>query len=95
MKTVDFQGMRNLLSVWRSKQDGDFEEAVRLLDQSEVLGQPFGKELTLQVLDYTDGKWVPGMAPGGRAMSGLSDWYSFIRHDLGWTGPIRLAVAAI
>lgn len=94
MNPIDIQGMRNLLNVWRSKQDGDFEDAVRLLDQSEVLGKPFGKELTLQVLDYTDGEWIPCVAPGGRTMSNLNDWYSFIRNDLEWTGPVRLAVAA-
>lgn len=85
----DLKDMKGALSLCRSK---DWAEAVRLLDQSEVLGTPWGAVFTLQVMDYTTGEWIP-CTVGGKTENSMAHLYRFIRSELQWEGPVRLAVA--
>lgn len=64
-------------------------EAVRLLDQAEVLNAPPGHKMTVQVLDYTDGEWKEFKSN----LLGLGAAYSLARK-IDPDGPVRLAIAA-
>ena len=83
--------MRGLLDTWRRQDKDGREEVVRLLDQAALTGMAFGHAMTMQVLSYVACEWVPCDAPNGRVTSSLDDWHKFIREDLAWTGPIRVA----
>lgn len=65
-------------------------EAVRILDQHELdAGKPCDRCL-LQVLDYTTGEYVDLGIPA----AGMTHLVRLVRGDLGYDGPIRLAMAA-
>ena len=70
-----------------------WDDVVRLLDQSEVMGTAWGEACTMQVLDYDTGEWLQ-CTPDGKAIYSLGYWYELIRSELAWDGPVRLAVAA-
>ena len=88
---ADVNRMRGLLDTWRRQDKDGREEVVRLLDQAALTGMAFGHAMTMQVLSYVACEWVPCDAPNGRVTSSLDDWHKFIREDLAWTGPIRVA----
>lgn len=90
MKTLTTTQAKNNLSVCLSK---GWEDVVRLLDQSEVMGRDWGSACTLQVLDYVTGEWHL-CAAGEKATYSMAHLYRFIRADLAWCGPVRLAIAA-
>jgi hypothetical protein len=69
-----------------------WDDAVSLLDQSNVLGTPWGQACTMQVMNYHNGNWVD-YAADGIATYDLKHWYTLIRLVLYWDGPIKLAVA--
>lgn len=70
-----------------------WNDAVRILDQSEVLGTPWGEACTMQLIEYTTGEWVV-YAPTKKATNTLTALYKLIRGDLAWSGPVRLAIAS-
>lgn len=70
-----------------------WDDVVRLLDQSEVMGTAWGKACTMQVIDYGTSNWV-NCTPKGKAVYSMAHWYKLIRSELAWDGPVRLAVAA-
>lgn len=92
-ETADVQTLKNELSVWTCKNGGDGQEVVRLLDQAELGRVKWGHVLALQVLSYQTGLWIL-FNPPKASLRSLQSWYSFIRWELSWTGPIRLVVAA-
>ena len=92
-ETADVQTLKNELAVWRCKGGGDGQEVVRLLDQAELGQVKWGQVLALQVLSYQTGRWVL-FNPPTASLRSLQGWYSFVRWELNWTGPIRVAVAA-
>jgi hypothetical protein len=89
----DIQSLKNELAVWRSKGGGDSQEVVRLLDQAELGHVKWGQVLSLQILSYQTGDWIL-FNPPKASLRSLQAWYSFVRWELNWTGPIRVAVAA-
>ena len=82
--------IKSMLVLCKAK---GLDDAVRLLDKSELMDQPWGSECTLQVIDCVTGKWLQ-CTPDGKAIYSLSHWNELIRADLAWAGPVRLAVAA-
>lgn len=90
---VDLQSLKNELAVWRCKGGGDGQEVVRLLDQAELGRVKWGQVLSLQVLSYQTGRWML-FNPPKASLRSLQGWYSFVRWELNWTGPIRVSVAA-
>lgn len=92
-ETADIQTLKNELSVWTCKNGGDGQEVVRLLDQAELGRVKWGQVMTLQVLSYRTGRWIL-FNPPKASLRSLQSWYSFVRWELNWTGPIRVAVAA-
>ena len=86
------QSVKDELAVWLSK-GGDGQEVVRLLDQAELGRVKWGQVMTLQLLNYQTGRWIL-FCPPKASLRSLQGWYSFIRWELNWTGPIRVAVAA-
>ena len=68
-------------------------DVIRLLDQSEVLDKAWGAACILQVLDYETGKWITCALVGKKTYS-MAHLYLFIRSELKWDGPVRVAVAA-
>ena len=79
-----------MMALCKSK---GWDDCVRLLDQSEVMGTPWGEACTMQVLDYMTGEWLQ-CTPDGKTMYSMTHWYKLIRSELAWDGPVRLAVAA-
>lgn len=90
---VDIQTLKNELAVWLSKRGGDGQEVVRLLDQAELGRVKWGQVLALQVLSYQTRCWIL-FNPPKASLRSLQGWYSFVRWELNWTGPIRVSVAA-
>lgn len=86
----NLDAIKSMLAICKSK---GWDDVVRLLDQSEVLGEGWGEYCTMQAMDYMTGEWVP-CTPGGKAIYSLGYWHSLIRSELAWDGPVRLAVAA-
>lgn len=86
----DLETIKAALSVCESK---GWTDVVRLLDQSEVLGTAWGAACTLQVLDYGTGEWIP-CTVAGKTRYSMAHLYRFIRSELAWDGPVRLAVAS-
>lgn len=79
---------RRMIALVRSKWPD--AEAVRILDQHELdAGKPCDRCL-LQVLDYKSGEYVDLGIPA----AGMTQLVRLARGDLGYDGPIRLAVAA-
>lgn len=74
-------------------QDKGWSDAVRLLDQSEVMGTAWGAACTLEVLNYDTGLWATCQL-NGKTIYSLAHLYRVIRAELLWDGPVRLAVAA-
>jgi len=68
-------------------------DALRILDQSKVLGGVWGTACTLQVMDCETGEWIP-CAVNGKNIYSIARLYCFIRSELEWDGPVRLAVAS-
>ena len=79
-----------MMALCKSK---GWDDCVRLLDQSEVMGKAWGECCTMQAMDYLTGEWMQ-CTPGGNVFYSLSDWYALIRTVFEWDGPVRLAVAA-
>ena len=86
----DIETIKSALSLCESK---GWTDVVRLLDQSEVLGTAWGSACTLQVLEYGTGAWL-SCTLAGKTEYSLAHLYRFIRSDLAWDGPVRVAVAA-
>ncbi len=86
----DLETIKAALSVCESK---GWTDVVRLLDQSEVLGTPWGSACTLQVLDYGTSDWLP-CTVNGKTQYSMAHLYRFIRSELAYDGPVRVAVAA-
>lgn len=82
--------IKSMMDLCKAK---GWDDSVRLLDQSEVMGTPWGKACTMQVLDYATGEWVQ-CAPGAKLVYSMAHLYKLIRSGLDWDGPIRMAVAA-
>jgi hypothetical protein len=93
--TITAKAAADHLRVWQSK-GRQYEEAARILDQTEVTGEAPGDVCTIQVLDYVTGKWLTISAPSGAPRRWkLAAAYKFVRRDLGWAdGPVRVALAA-
>lgn len=89
----NIQSLKIELAVWRCKGDRDGHEVVRLLDQAELGRVKWGEVLSLQVLSYQTGCWIL-FNPPKASLRSLQSWYSFVRWELNWTGPIRVSVAA-
>lgn len=89
-KLEDLVEIKSMIELCESK---GLADAVRVLDQCEVMGTALGKACTMQVMDYITGEWMP-CAPGGKHVNSLAYWYDLIRSELVWTDPIRLAIAA-
>jgi hypothetical protein len=81
--------IRSMLELCRVK---GWSDPVRILDHSEVMGTPWGKSCTMQVMDYITGEWV-SYSPDGKSIFSLTHCYGLIRSELAWGGPVRLAAA--
>ena len=90
---VSHDNMGDIKSMMALCKTKGWDDAVRLLDQSEVMGTPWGNACTMQVLDYMTGEWLQ-CTPGGKAIYSIGHWYKLIRSELAWDGPVRLAVAS-
>jgi hypothetical protein len=86
----DLDTIKAALSLCQSK---GWTDAVRLLDLSEVLGTAWGESCTLHVLDYQTGEWILCTADD-RDVHSMEHLYRFIRSELAWAGPVRLALAS-
>lgn len=86
----DLETIKSMLSVCVLKK---WTEVVRLLDQSEVMGTPWGSACTLQVMDYGTGEWIP-CAVGEKTTYSMAHLYRFIRSELAYDGRVLVAVAA-
>lgn len=82
--------IKSTIELCKSK---GWQDVVRLLDQSEFMGKPWGSACTMQVIDYGSGEWME-CKHKGKAVYSLIQWNKLIRFDLAWDGPVRLAVAA-
>jgi hypothetical protein len=91
--SLDIEGIADIKAVLAVCQDKGWFDVVRLLDQSEARGTPWGAACTLQVLDHDTGIWMACKLDDKGAHS-LAYLYRVIRTELKWDGPIRLAVAA-
>ena len=85
----DLETIKAALYLCKSK---GWTDAVRLLDQSEVLGTAWGSACTLQVFDYSTSEWILCTVDEKTECS-ITRMYSFIRSELAYEGPIRVAVA--
>jgi hypothetical protein len=86
----DLKTKKDGLTLCQSK---GWNDAVRVLDQSEVLGVAWGSACTLQVLDYGTGEWMH-CPVGVKETYSMAHLYRFIRSALEWDGPVRVAIAA-
>lgn len=86
----DIETIKNAILVCNLKGSTD---VVRVLDQSEFLGTPWGSACTLQVFIYETNQWTTCTVKGKTKYS-VSHLYRFIRAELEYDGPVRLAVAS-
>lgn len=89
IKTTDgaIKALKSELETLKSKKWGD--NALRILDQHELSGKPWGADCTLQVMSYETGYYQPtGMH------ASLESLNRFVRVNLGWDGRVCVAVAA-
>lgn len=90
MTLDDLDTIKSTIDLCKSK---GWQDVVRLLDQSEFMGKPWGNACTMQVIDYGSGEWLECKHKGKDVYS-LTQWNKLIRSELAWDGPVRLAVAA-
>ena len=90
MKSMDIEALKVLLPIFRAK---GWKDAIRLLDQFEVIGCAPGARCTLQVMSYDTGEWMLCKVNGKDTYS-LAHWNRIIRGQLAWDGLVRLVVAA-
>lgn len=88
---VSIEEAKQMLKLVGCKLRHDNAEWIRLLDFCENLECDPGKVMAIQVLDYTDFRFRDVHV--GRGL-GLAAANRFIRQNLNYDGPIRLAVAA-
>ncbi len=91
MQKLGINDLKLRLPILKSK---GWNDAIRLLDQFEVMGGAPGSSCTMQVMSYDTGEWLQ-CELNGKSTFSLAHWNKVIRGELGWDGAIRLAVAGM
>ena len=88
--TLDIAQARMALGLCLQK---GWPDVIRVLDQSELMGTAWGAACTLQVAEYGSDAWL-SCRVGESGTYSLAHIYKFIRAELEFDGPVRVAMAA-
>ena len=86
--TNDLEDMKAAIGLCKAQ---GWSEALRIHDQSKLMGSVWGTTCTLQVMDSKTGEWMPCAVTRDNIYS-MARLYRFIRSELEWDGPVQLTV---